>query len=359
MGRALVPQAIQEGADVYFECSVVSNPPYLRVEWFHDGGTTHSDIILLSYVILFPSFDSRLTDVVMSKPIGKVVEHNMSAGVVVSGLSLVIRHLRREHSGSYTCAATNTEGVTTSNPVSLTVRHAPVCAGASQERTQGAARGAPTYVKCTVNAEPARDISWAWVRTLADGSEVEISEDNIHSEGVTSKVMVTPRTPEDYGQLLCRASNEVGQQRQACVVTLVPAGPPDTPSNCSASPVSPDGLVHHAALTVTCLEGFDGGLPQSFQLEVWQEGAFVANMSSGTPEWQVTGLKAGLGVTLRVLAHNNRGRSEVTRLELHTASAQHHAAPGLVIDSEREKVYMGVPPLLGALVGVGWSFWSC
>lgn len=36
MGRALVPQAIQEGADVYFECSVVSNPPYLRVEWFHD-----------------------------------------------------------------------------------------------------------------------------------------------------------------------------------------------------------------------------------------------------------------------------------------------------------------------------------
>lgn len=53
---------------------------------------------------------------------GKVVEHNVSAGVVVSGLSLVIRHLRREHSGSYTCAATNTEGVTTSNPVSLTVR---------------------------------------------------------------------------------------------------------------------------------------------------------------------------------------------------------------------------------------------
>ncbi|XP_042859651.1 carcinoembryonic antigen-related cell adhesion molecule 16-like [Penaeus japonicus] len=89
MGRALVPQAIREGADVYFECSVVSNPPYLRVEWFHDG---------------------------------KVVEHNVSAGVVVSGLSLVIRHLRREHSGSYTCAATNTEGVTTSNPVSLTVR---------------------------------------------------------------------------------------------------------------------------------------------------------------------------------------------------------------------------------------------
>ncbi|XP_071537803.1 nephrin-like [Panulirus ornatus] len=90
LGRPLDPDSIKEGDDVYFECSIVSNPAFHRVDWHHNG---------------------------------LLVAPNVSSGVVVSGLSLVLRHLRRQHSGSYTCGASNLEGYNTSNVVTLSVRH--------------------------------------------------------------------------------------------------------------------------------------------------------------------------------------------------------------------------------------------
>ncbi len=32
-GRSLNPKAILEGADVYFECHVKSNPPFYNITW--------------------------------------------------------------------------------------------------------------------------------------------------------------------------------------------------------------------------------------------------------------------------------------------------------------------------------------
>lgn len=47
---------------------------------------------------------------------------------------------------------------------------------------------------------------------------------------------------------------------------VVPAGAPDPPINCSADP----GPKHYS-LNVFCDEGFDGGLPQKFLMQVWQD----------------------------------------------------------------------------------------
>ncbi|KAK8387799.1 hypothetical protein O3P69_020013 [Scylla paramamosain] len=225
MGRPLDPGSLKEGDDVYFECSIIANPPYKRVIWYHNGA---------------------------------VVGHNVSSGVVVSRQSLILRHLNREHSGSYTCGATNHEGHNTSNAVILSVKHAPVCAGTGRERTQGAPRGSTASIKCTVEAEPAENIRWSWIRKRADGTEEEVPDEDVRVDGLSSSVLVTPHTPEDYGRFLCVASNDVGEQREACVVTLVPAGPPDAPTNCSVSPADPSTVHAHpttAALTITCLEG--------------------------------------------------------------------------------------------------------
>ncbi|KAG7175283.1 hypothetical protein Hamer_G001334, partial [Homarus americanus] len=225
----------------------------------------------------------------------------------------------------------------------------PICAGDKRERTQGAARGSTAAVKCTVEAEPDHDLNWTWIRKRADGSDEEVPQEDVRSEGLTSSVFLTPNTPDDYGRFLCLAENVVGRQRAACVVNLVPAGPPDTPTNCSVAPADSSTHIHThtASLAITCIEGFDGGLPQHFTLETWQDGSLAANMSSMFPEWVVTGLRAGVGVTLRVAAHNARGKSDVIRFEVHTASAQQHAAP------DSEWGLLGVPPLLGAIVGVG------
>lgn len=134
-------------------------------------------------------------------------------------------------------------------------------------------------VKCTVEAEPSHDVTWIWIKKGVDGSEEEVPQENIKNDGLTSSLLVTPLTQEDYGRLLCHASNSVGEQLEPCIVTLVPAGPPDTPTNCSVSPDNASAHANTAALVVTCVEGFDGGLPQHFFLETWQEGHLLTNLS--------------------------------------------------------------------------------
>ncbi|XP_064098553.1 LOW QUALITY PROTEIN: uncharacterized protein LOC135209720 [Macrobrachium nipponense] len=310
LGKPLEAENIKEEDDVYFECNVKSNPKLHRIEWYHNGQEILQDI---------------------------------NAGVVVSQQSLVIRGVVRSHSGSYTCVATNAQGRGVSNTFFLTVQHAPICAGSTgTERTQGAARGSVVKAKCRVEAEPSSNLIWSWVRKRTDGSEEILSPDKYVIEGLTSTLTVVPGRREDYGRLLCRATNNVGRQKEACVVNLVPAGPPDTPTNCSATTVNPDGM--KPALVVSCLEGFDGGLPQNFLLEAWQDGLVIANISSEYPEWVVSTVEAGKRVILNIVGHNIRGRSDPVTMKIQTSSAQHRAAP--VQESAGE-----VPPIVGAALG--------
>lgn len=143
----------------------------------------------------------------------------------------------------------------------------------------GVARGTPVIVTCRVEAEPPRHLSWTWIRILEDGEEQPVPVEAIRSAGMTSSVELTPLTAKDYGDLLCRASNTVGRQREPCVVSLVPAGPPDPPLNCSAALPDTPSSPSKDLLVVTCFEGFHGGLPQEFVLEAWQNSHIVANMS--------------------------------------------------------------------------------
>ncbi|XP_064103223.1 hemicentin-1-like [Macrobrachium nipponense] len=311
LGRPLEADNIKEEDDVYFECHVKSNPKSHRIEWYHNG-----------------------------EEIGQRVR----AGVVLSRQSLVLRGVVRSHSGSYTCVATNAHGRSVSNTFLLTVQHAPICAGsAGRERTLGAARGTVVKARCTVEAEPSSNLVWSWVRKRTDGSEEILSSDKYIIEGLTSTLTVMPERREDYGRLLCRATNNVGHQKEPCTVNLVPAGPPDMPTNCSATHVNPDAL--KPAIAVACLEGFDGGLPQNFLLEVWQDGLVLANISSEYPEWVVSGMESGKGVILNIVGHNIRGRSDPVTMKVQTSSAQHTAAP--VQESAIE-----VSPGIGAALGV-------
>ncbi|KAK3850591.1 hypothetical protein Pcinc_042713 [Petrolisthes cinctipes] len=53
---------------------------------------------------------------------GKVVSHNVSAGVIVSEDTLALQQVRREGSGRYQCSASNVEGDTLSSPVNITIK---------------------------------------------------------------------------------------------------------------------------------------------------------------------------------------------------------------------------------------------
>ena len=48
--------------------------------------------------------------------------HNLSEGIIISNMSLVLQRVARSQSGIYTCVAHNSEGDGVSNPITLNVR---------------------------------------------------------------------------------------------------------------------------------------------------------------------------------------------------------------------------------------------
>lgn len=98
-------------------------------------------------------------------------------------------------------------------------------------------------------------------------------------------------------------------------VTVFPiTGHPDSPFNCT--------ILNQTtmSLEVECIEGFDGGQPQWFLLEVrdGQTGQLQANISNKFPVFSVNHLSPGQVLKLVVVAVNNKGRSESVFLEGYT-----------------------------------------
>ena len=113
--------------------------------------------------------------------------------------------------------------------------------------------------------------------------------------------------------------------------------PPSRPSHCKLDnltaitaasggrgEMSPAGTdvseVHENGVVIHCQAGFDGGLPQTFLLEVRHNGAeLVANQSvNSRPRFKVDGLAPNTIFTLDVYAINAKGRSIPVRLKTRT-----------------------------------------
>lgn len=76
--------------------------------------------------------------------------------------------------------------------------------------------------------------------------------------------------------------------------------------NCTTSNTSTNSF------SVRCAEGFNGGLPQSFLLEVRESNSqeLRANLTSLVPRFSVTHLESGALYQACIYAFNEKGRSE-------------------------------------------------
>lgn len=121
----------------------------------------------------------------------------------------------------------------------------------------------------------------------------------------------------ETGQEIVFSSRKTLLQVEPCVFHIIAAGKPDPPVNCSLLNQTSDSLV------VECVEGFDGGQPQHFLLEVYdqQSGALQANVSAKLPLFIVNGLESGKILKMLVYAANGKGRSEAVLLEGFTLKA--------------------------------------
>ncbi|XP_050696805.1 nephrin-like [Eriocheir sinensis] len=277
-GRSLNLSNIEEGDDVYFECSIKANPPVTEISWLHEG---------------------------------KKLEHNVTAGVIISNQSLVLQKVTRAASGDYYCVATNIEGDGHSNPIVLRVKYAPVCKD-GQEAYHGAAKHEEVRIPCQLDAHPL-PTSFKWTFNNS-GESVDIPESHMENGGWQSVVRYTPNTELDYGTMLCWGANPVGIQATPCVFHIFPAGRPDPVHNCSVYNLSV------TVVNVRCVAGFDGGLPQTFILELYEplSHRLLANVTSSGPEFSVSGLSAGLTLMGVVFSTNEKGRGEMVSFPAYT-----------------------------------------
>ncbi|XP_064470696.1 hemicentin-2-like [Ornithodoros turicata] len=305
LGSKLRHQHIQEGNDVFFECDIRASPWVSEIGWRFEG----KDLVT-----------------------------NTSAGIIVSNQSLVLQKVDRLSRGRYTCTATNTEGQGESNPVNLKVRYAPVCKP-GQKTVYGAARQEAVRVSCELEADP-QDVTFRW---RFNTSSENLGASNVVSEGSRSWATVVPQTEDDYGSLICWGKNGIGIQREPCFFTIIPAGPPDPVQNCSMSNQTEDSIA------LVCTEGYDGGLTQSFRMELHDtmHRMLRGNVTvESSPSFVARGLPPGTSFVAAVYAVNSRGRSPPTVLIVNTL-----AAP--VSLTRKEGLWqLNFSPLLAALIAV-------
>ncbi|GFR11065.1 uncharacterized protein TNCT_562692 [Trichonephila clavata] len=310
LGANIQPDAIKEGTDVFFECNVRANPWVNEVKWRFEG---------------FPLYG------------------NTSAGIIVSNHSLVLQKVRKEHRGCYQCVAVNSEGEGRSEEVMLKVKYAPVCRHPSVA-VHGVARYEAVNVSCEVEADPPQvSFRWALNNTVEN---IDIPSQS--SEGTISTVVYTPRTMLGYGALLCWAQNNIGHQKDPCIIRIIPAGPPESVKSCTVSNQSVSFLV------VECEPGYDGGMRQSFHLEVYNSAVehLQANVSSQeSPVFQVGNLPSATSFILVLYASNAKGRSNSVALMTNTLMPAERRTEEEASNAPKEEA-SNVSPLLAVLIGV-------
>nr|CAD7440879.1 unnamed protein product [Timema bartmani] len=264
LGSNLNATTIREGVDVYFDCSIKSNPWVYKVSWRHNG---------------------------------KMLFNNASTGTIVSNQSLVLQSVTRARAGIYTCVGSNHEGDGESNPVVLDVKFhptdirtsispslvvelnttsalanyatefmscelarkrifpqvsklgvrerlrredsfglvvsichykaprffkllAPVCRP-GQQRVHGVARQETARVMCEVDANPS-EVHFIW-KFNNSAEMVDIQASHFTTDRTRSVASYVPMTELDYGTLLCWGRNELGLQKEPCVFQVIPA----------------------------------------------------------------------------------------------------------------------------------------
>ncbi|CAL1684767.1 unnamed protein product [Lasius platythorax] len=310
LGSNLNSSAIREGIDVYFECNIKSNPWVYKVSWRHNGNPLY---------------------------------HNPATGTIISNQSLVLQSVTRSRAGIYTCIGNNQEGDGESNPLNLDIKFVPVCQH-GQTRVFGVARQETASIPCELEANPPEvSFTWKFNNTM---EAVDIPQAHVTSDRTRSTASYTPMTELDYGTLLCWGSNDQGGQLEPCVFHIVPAGRPDTPHNCSLLNQTTDSIY------VECIEGFDGGLPQKFTMQVDREAGSgkggpttVYNHTSKMPTFSVGNLDPGSTYEVSIYSTNAKGRSETVRFRAATLNLPERR-------TALTPVMLSLSgPLLGAVVG--------
>ncbi|KAL7637586.1 UNVERIFIED_CONTAM: hypothetical protein RMT77_012314 [Armadillidium vulgare] len=282
-GKKIDLDDVKEGNDIYFECQVDANPSATKIVWARNNTPLY---------------------------------HNSSEGVLLSstGTSLILQDVTRAASGTYTCMATNSKGSTTSNTLSMKVKYIPVC-GSTNESTVGG--GLQEMVKATCNAKshpPADKFRWAF--NSSRGLQDITNSPNVKYNDSNRVIQYKIKSTDDFGAFLCWASNSLGDMKDPCVINVIPAAKPEPVSDCE---IFHNSSIPGGQVTVQCVSGWNGGLSQSFTLEVRKTEHLHTKVLSALeqsiiPYFKIRDLQTETEYLFTVTASNSRGSSEPVTL---------------------------------------------
>ncbi|CAG9860290.1 unnamed protein product [Phyllotreta striolata] len=278
---------VRETTDVTLRCKTSATPPADSYSWYHNS---------------------------------HLIPHNTTAGILPEGDRLFLKNVKESFAGYYACSAKNIEGETYSSPMDLIVQFEPRCKKGYEAMRVGALPLETLAVQCHVDSVP--EVSrFSWTYNTSKGV-LPVHGGKIESRGDVSILRFTPGS-DDVESLSCWASNSVGRQQRPCLFFITPAEAPESPKSC---------LVRNATngegLEVSCIAGKDGGLHQSFILEVFDVSAPADPQAGVTtlsdqgdlppPKYRVLGerplfylhnLQPGKDYQVSVYAENAKGKS--------------------------------------------------
>lgn len=295
---------VKEGANVTLRCEAAARPAPYSYSWYHDS---------------------------------HLVPYNDSGGILPVDHILTIRNIKQKSAGQYACSALNTEGETYSAPYQLTVQYSPRCKKGFETMRVGALSFESLVVQCHVDAIP-EVTRFSWTYNTSRGV-LPVKGAKIENEGQVSTLHFTPAT-DDLESLSCWATNSIGRQQEPCKFFIVPAEPPESPRNCivrNATQYSINDVdageerggidTAKGGLEISCIAGKDGGLHQSFTLEVsdvsipalppgvttlsdqGENSQPIYRVYGERPQFHLRDLEPGKDYQVMLYAENSKGRS--------------------------------------------------
>uniref|UniRef100_A0A1A9WIC2 Ig-like domain-containing protein n=1 Tax=Glossina brevipalpis TaxID=37001 RepID=A0A1A9WIC2_9MUSC len=292
LGAPLNPNNLLKGSDVYLECEVKANPGITKVEWYHNDKQLHS-----------------------------------SRGIIISNQTLVLQGISKGSHGQYFCRATNIQGSVSSNEVYLDVKYPPVCK--SDSTIIRAAVKQTINITCQVDSNPLDYLNYKWhfnnslenlIELPYNGGSNSASNPQEQHQQMLLQHTDANHASAGYYQRNKRKHSHAQQQQLPKLVhhsahhTRHASSPMGHSQPCwyHIQPAAYNATAN--SLQIQCVAGFDGGIPQHFHVQIYDETnrQILYNISYRNPEFTIKRLPSDSLFIIRITAVNGQGPSKLT-----------------------------------------------